>query len=80
MIRGSKLEVKRARKEDSSRKKFEVQEKMNSEPKKLKRRDPFEIYIAHFPERFSEYGLKNLFEEYEIEIFNIRFKRDQDRL
>ena len=76
MIRGSKLEVKKARRSQE----FDVQEKMNSEPKKLKRRDPFEIYIAHFPERFSEYGLKNLFEEYEIEIFNIRFKRDQNRL
>ena len=77
MIRGSKLEVKKARRSQE----LDVQEKMNSEAKKLKRRDPYEIYIAFFPEKFStEYGLKNLFEEYEIEIFNIRFKRDQNRL
>ena len=76
MIRGSKLEVKKARRSQE----FDVQEKMNSEAKKLRRYDPYEIYIAFFPEKFTEYGLKNLFEEYEIEIFNIRFKRDQNRL
>ena len=77
MIRGSKLEVKKARRSQE----LDVQEKMNSEAKKLKRRDPYEIYIAFFPEKFStEYGLKNLFEEYGVEIFNIRFKRYQNSL
>ena len=33
-----------------------------------------EIYIAHFPERFSESDLRHLFEEFGIEISNIRFK------
>ena len=86
MIRGRRLEVKKAklqyvRNEDNrNQKPFGDHEKMNSEAKKLRRYDPYEIYVAFFPEKFTEYGLKNLFEEYEIEIFNIRFKRDQNRL
>ena len=76
MIRGSKLEVKKARRSQE----LDVQEKMNSETKKLRRCDPCEIYIAFFPEGFTQYGLKNLFEEYGVEIFNIRFKRYQNSL
>ena len=35
---------------------------------------PGEIYIAHFPDRFSESDLRHLFEEFGIEISNIRFR------
>ena len=60
---------------NKKRKQFEDQEKTNSEAKKLKRCDPCDIYIAYLPERFRESDLRNLFEEYGIEISNIRFIR-----
>ena len=80
MIRGRRLEVTKAvkkyvRNEDRNQKQFEDQEKTNSEAKKLKRSDPYDIYIADFPESFIESDLSDLFEEYGIEISNILIKR-----
>ena len=56
-------------------KQFEDQEKTNSEAKKLKRTYPRIIFITYFPARFSESDLRNLFEDYGIEISSICFKR-----
>ena len=59
---------------NKKRKQYEDQEKKDSEAKKLKRSsDSYDISIAHFPEWFRASDLKNLFEEYRIEIFNISF-------
>ena len=60
---------------NKKRKQYEDQEKKDSEAKKLKRSsDSYDISIAHFPEWFRASDLKNLFEEYRIEIFNISFR------
>ena len=82
MIRGRRLEVTKAvkkyvRNEDRNQKQFEDQEKTNFEAKNLKRCDPYDIYIGSIPVRFSESDLRNLFEEYGIDIFNIRFHPDR---
>ena len=76
MIRGRRLEVKKAKKkyarnEDRNKKQLEDQEKTNSEEKKLKRCDPCDIFIADFPKYFIEIDLSNLFLEYGIKISNI---------
>ena len=60
----------------STRQQFEDQEKMNSEAKELKRCDPCEIFIADFPDNFIEIDLSNLFQEYGIEISNIRLRHN----
>ena len=60
---------------NKKRKQYEDQEKKDSEAKKLKRSsDSYDISIAYFPEWFKASDLKNLFEEYRIEIFNISFR------
>ena len=70
-IEGRKLTVRKGF--YSTRQQFEDQEKMHSEAKELKR---CEIFIANFPDNFIGIDLSNLFQEYGIEISNIRLKHN----
>ena len=56
--------------------KLAVRKGFYSEAKKLKRCDPCEIFIADFPDNFIEIDLSNLFQEYGIEISNIRLRHN----
>ena len=72
--KAEKEEPKMKAERNKKHKQFEDQEKTNSEAKKLKRP---EIFIAHFPARFLQSDLMNLFEDYGIEISSIRLKFSQ---